>query len=84
MGTRGAMLKSLNIVLQIVVAAAGITMLVTQRFEYMIYYILLLGGSLVITSIRDIRKKEDEFGTYMNITVFLLLFLLYIFIFVIN
>ena len=78
------MLKVLDIVLPIIVVVAGITMLVTKRFEYMTYYISLLGGYLLFISIRDIRKKENEFGAYMNITIFVLLFILYIFIFVLN
>ena len=76
------MLKVLDVVLPIIVVVAGIMMLVTKKFEYMTYYILQLGVYLLFISIRDIRKKENEFGSYMNITVFVLLFILYIFIFV--
>ncbi|ARF12921.1 hypothetical protein [Sporosarcina ureae] len=78
------MLKILNIALPITVVLAGIIMLVTKRFEYMIYYVLLLGGFTLFTSIRDIRKKEDEGQAYMNIIIFVLLLILYIFIFVLN
>ena len=78
------MLKVLDVVLPIIVVVAGIMMLVTKKFEYMTYYILQLGVYLLFISIRDIRKKENEFGSYMNITVFVLLFILYIFIFVLN
>jgi len=84
MDTRGTRLKKLNIVLPITVLLAGILMLVTKRFEFMIYYVLLLGGFILFTAVRDIRKKEDEFQAYMNITIFMILLVLYIFIFVLN
>lgn len=72
-------MKILNIVFPIIVVISGIAMLVTSRFEYMIYFVLLLGGFTIFTGIRDMRKKEDDFSAYMNLTIFGVLLLYFIF-----
>lgn len=56
--------------LSVIVVVSSIAMLVTKRFEIMIYYILLLGGFTLFIGIRDVRKEEVDFSTYMNITIF--------------
>lgn len=59
----------LSIVLPITVVVSGIVIFATKGFEYLIYYVLLLGCFTLFTGLRGIRKKEDDFSKYMNLTI---------------
>ena len=73
------MFKILGIVLPLIVVVSSIAMLVTKRFELMIYYVLLLGGFTIFTVIRDNREKEVGSSTYMNVIIFGVLLVYFIF-----
>lgn len=59
--TRRYSLNILSIVLPITVVVSGIVIFATKGFEYLIYYVLLLGCFTLFTGLRGIRKKKMIF-----------------------
>ena len=72
-------MKTLDIVLSVIVIVAGIIILVTKRYEFMIFYVIILGIFSLTTGIRDIRKNENDASAYMRIITFGILFMYFIF-----
>ena len=73
-------MKTLDIVLSVIVIVAGIIILVTKRYEFMFFYVIILGVFSLTTGIRDIRKDEHDASAYMRIILFGILFVYFIFI----
>ncbi|MEV9639586.1 hypothetical protein ABZ756_02665 [Mammaliicoccus sciuri] len=66
----------------VVVVGFGAFMIITKDIVMMPLFIILLGVALVPGAIKEIKSKEDEsgnFGAYMNITIFGLIFAYFLF-----
>lgn len=70
------MLKIVRIFLSIVVFVLAGFMLLTQNFEYMSYLMLLLGVSILLTGVIELKKDKYAFTGYLSI--FAALFVFYV------
>ncbi|MDW0109689.1 DUF3953 domain-containing protein [Sporosarcina aquimarina] len=77
-------MKILHLILSIIVVISGVFTIVTKNFDYILFYLVLLGTLIVSTGIGEIRRKENEFNAYMSIIVFGMLIIYYLVVFVFN
>lgn len=77
-------MKVFNIILSIILVISGVCMIITKNYDYIFYYMVLLGTLILITGIHEIRRKENEFDAYLSIIGFCVLFIYYLWVFGIN
>ena len=68
------MLKALRIILAIVTMGLSSYCIITQNFEFIPYLMFLLGATLLVTGLIELKKDRKEFGGYMCIIASLFTF----------
>ncbi|MFV8830369.1 DUF3953 domain-containing protein [Alkalihalobacterium sp. APHAB7] len=70
------MLKVFRIIFSIIVVVLAGFMLLTQNFAFMSYLMLLLGVSILLTGVIELKKDKYAFTGYLSI--FAALFVFYV------